>query len=384
MEGQAGRGRWAAGNGKFYSQFWLCSRTIELSNLREGVDSCSMSASAQIDEEVDLLAPENPQYQPDPEREVNLQDLPGPDGRQPTDANGKPRPLPKGFESWQPLRPGGGTLSQLKNELHIAVFKGELDKVRSVLASNGKAGNRFRVNAIDHEAPPLVYAVRQSARTAADDANRAEIVRLLIEAGGDISYLTPGEESLLILAAIYGGGIGKVQVCRVLIEAKADLRQRDKRNKYTALHWAITSGWHDVVELLIASGASCTSKGGKEKLTAPEFAKQRLLKLKKPDHTPTGPHEAHERVAEMERILQACTAGATARSAEKAAKKDAKRAEGAAALVGGGTAGLPTPPPPTGDDDDDGDDDYAASEVGDDGGGCPTFDPNNPSYPARS
>lgn len=261
-----------------------------------------------------MLAPDEQGQPRQEECEASLRDA---NASWAKEGQGKPRPLPEGFESWQPLRPGGGTLSQLKTDLHIAAFRGEVERVRTILASGSKAGNTIRANAVDHEHPPLVYAVRQSVQSQEEDASRAEIVRLLIEAGADVDYLTPGGESALILAATFSGGIGKVRVCQALIEGSADLRQRDKRNKYNALHWAIVSGWYDVVELLIRSGASCTSKGGKDKQTAAELASARLLRLRKPDHTPTGPKEPAERVVQMERILQACTTGAAERCAQK-------------------------------------------------------------------
>ena len=73
-----------------------------------------------------------------------------------------------------------------------------------------------------------------------------------------------GCESPLILACIAAGGkVGKAQTVRVLIEAGADLRARDSVHKMTALHWAVTCCFKNVVEVLLQHGASATSVIGK-------------------------------------------------------------------------------------------------------------------------
>ena len=248
--------------------------------------------------------------------DVNLQNLP---------ASLKPRPLPKGFEGATPMGKGGGTLSQLTNELHIACFKTDLQKVRSILAAGKPASNKFRVNAIDHESPPLIFAVRQAAMSEQQDRDIAEIAKLLIDAGADVNYLTPGEECPLILAAIYGGGThGKVETCRVLLDAGANVRQRCKRHKYTALHWAIISGFSNVVEMLVSKGSSCTTKCGKEKETAQEHAARRKLNMKKAEGTMTGPRTREGRVEELEKIIAISRAGEAERLNHKSSKLEAK------------------------------------------------------------
>lgn len=240
----------------------------------------------------------------------------------------RPRSLPNGFQSWQPLKSGGGTLSQLTDELHQAAFTADVAKVRSILAAGGSTANKYRVNAEDLGSPPLVYAVRGKAADMAADANMAEVTRMLIDAGADIGYVTPGGESTLILASTYGGGVGKVQTVKVLLEARADLRHHDKRNKMTALHWAVVSGWSDVVETLIAAGASCTTVGGKERESAVQQARSRLVRFKQGQFTPTGPTTAEAQLEEYTKIAQACAAGEAARLQHKAAKKAAMRSGG--------------------------------------------------------
>ena len=65
-------------------------------------------------------------------------------------------PMPKGFT---PLKqdPNAtvGTLAQLTNELHIACFKGDLAKAKTILAGGGETSNKYRANAKDCDSPPL-------------------------------------------------------------------------------------------------------------------------------------------------------------------------------------------------------------------------------------
>ncbi|KOO26300.1 hypothetical protein Ctob_009593 [Chrysochromulina tobinii] len=238
------------------------------------------------------------------------------------------RALPKGFEGATEMGKGGGTLTQLKSELHIACFTTNVAKVRCILGAGNATSNYHRVNSIDMGSPPLIYAVRVKANTEADEAKIAEIAKMLIEAGADVNYKQlPSEESPLILASIFSGGVGKVQTVRTLTKAGANLRQRDKQHRMTALHWAITSGWFNVVEALIEAGASCTSRGGKDKLDALEMSRHRLHQLKKGSAIPTGPRDVETRKAELEKMVVACEVGAVARNQEKAEKKAARKTE---------------------------------------------------------
>jgi len=257
----------------------------------------------------------------DNSREVDLQRLP------PGAVDDRPRNLPEGFESWRPLKPGGGTLSQLTNELHIAAFNTDVDKVRSILAAGGSTTNKYKVNALDFGTPPLILAVRVAAKDSTADAKMAEIARMLIGAGADVGWLTEQGQNALMLACIYGGGVGKIETVKVLLEAGCDLRQHEKRDKMTALHWAVVSGYANVVEALIAAGASCTTIGGRDRESAAQLAKTRVTKYAKNQATPTGPKEPEERLAQAKRIQHLCEAGEAARLEHKAMKKAANMAK---------------------------------------------------------
>ena len=227
-------------------------------------DSCAMAAAE--------TKPFSHPLIPDEPDTINLQNLP---------ESCKPRALPKGFDTATEMKKGGGgTLSQLKSELHIGAFTGDVTKVRQVLAAGKSTSNKYRANRIECDSPPLILAVRAKAKDAAADGRIAEIAQMLIDAGANVNYTMQGEECPLMLAATYAGGVGKVQAVRTLLNAGANVRQRDKRWKYTSLHWAVISGWSNVVEALIEGGGSCTSVGGKEKESVAELARNRLSKLK--------------------------------------------------------------------------------------------------------
>jgi hypothetical protein len=253
-------------------------------------------------------------------------------GRAAAEANktgAKTFPMPKGFTPYK-HDPSAvvGTLAQLTNELHIACFKSDLPKVQSIIANGGAAGNRYRVNAKDVDSPPLALAVRRPANSEQEDATIAGIAKALIDAGAEVN--PEDGESPLILACIAGGGkAGKAQTARVLIEAGADLRTRDGTQKMTALHWAVTCCFKNVVEVLLQHGASATSITGKPPhKAAPLMCREALVKLAQGNLIARPPHDEAEKEAirvELNEMLSMLDASSAKRDAEKGAKKAAKK-----------------------------------------------------------
>jgi len=253
--------------------------------------------------------------------------------------------IPSGF--LKPLKFGGpnvGTLGQLKNELHRACFKGEADTVREILAAGSAAGNRFRVNAVECDAPPLVHAVRQRADDAEAETNIANIARMLIHAGANVDAIEGGESPLILASIAAGGKVGKAQTVRLLCESGANLRCRDNTQKMTPLHWACVCGFKDVVEVLLEAGASASSITGKSagpnnKVTAAQIVQNMLHKLAKGELvTPPQPktEEAKEALREeLTRTLHMLEAASLKREAEKREKKEARRNGGDSARGGG-------------------------------------------------
>lgn len=251
-------------------------------------------------------------------------------------------PMPKGFT---PLKqdPNAtvGTLAQLTNELHIACFKGDLAKAKTILTGGGETSNKYRANAKDCDSPPLALAVRQACKTQEDDANISQLAQALLDAGAEVNP-DHGCESPLILACIAGGGkVGKAQTVRVLIEAGADLRARDSVHKMTALHWAVTCCFKNVVEVLLQHGASATSVIGKPPhKTASLICRESLVSLAQGNLIARPAHNEEEKEAtraELKAILAMLDAAAAKRTAEKGAKKASKQ--------GGGSSSARSEPP---------------------------------------
>ena len=144
--------------------------------------------------------------------------------------------VPKGWRPF-PKNPNPdkvGTRPQLTNQLHLACFDKDPQRLRELLAQGTPTGNRYRVNALDIQNTPLALAVRRPAKTVEEDANIAAIASMLLEAGAAIEG--PEEEDApLVLACIAGGGVGKAQTVQVLIDAGADLRARCSSLQMTAL-----------------------------------------------------------------------------------------------------------------------------------------------------
>jgi ankyrin repeat protein len=84
-----------------------------------------------------------------------------------------------------------------------------------------------------------------------------DIVRLLLEAGADVSAVDPGMKATALHAAAYAGRAG---AARLLIEYGIDIDKQGPYNGYTALHDAVWQNNIDVAEILINAGANLNIK----------------------------------------------------------------------------------------------------------------------------
>lgn len=84
-----------------------------------------------------------------------------------------------------------------------------------------------------------------------------EIVRLLLEAGADVSAVDPGMKATALHAAAYAGN---TEAARLLIQYHIDIDKQGPYNGYTALHDAIWQGNEETARILIEAGASLTIK----------------------------------------------------------------------------------------------------------------------------
>ena len=98
-----------------------------------------------------------------------------------------------------------------------------------------------------------------------------EIVKLLLEAGADVSVVDPGMKATALHAAAYAGN---AEAAKLLIEYKIDMDKQGPYNGYTALHDAVWQNNIETVKVLIEPGANLNIKSNTGK-TPLEFAKSR-------------------------------------------------------------------------------------------------------------
>ena len=96
----------------------------------------------------------------------------------------------------------------------------------------------------------------------------------------------------------------------------------------TPLHWAVTCGFVDVVEVLLRAGASATSVSGRKPRETPlQMAEKQLHKLgqntlrARVAHDEAGREALREELTSIKRLVERA---AEQRGEEKAAKKAAK------------------------------------------------------------
>ena len=110
--------------------------------------------------------------------------------------------------------------------------------------------------------PPLVMAAYQG---------RSEIVRMLLDAGADVSAVDPEMKATALHAAAYAGN---TDAAKLLIAAKIDIDRQGPRNGYTALHDAIWQNNIETARALVEAGANLElrSHSGKTPL---DFAREK-------------------------------------------------------------------------------------------------------------
>jgi ankyrin repeat protein len=105
------------------------------------------------------------------------------------------------------------------------------------------------VNELDsNQDAPLVMAAYKG---------QTEIVRLLLEAGADVTAVDPGMKATALHAASYAG---RTEAAKLLVEHRIDIDKQGPYNGYTALHDAIWQNNVGVAEVLINAGANLTLK----------------------------------------------------------------------------------------------------------------------------
>lgn len=114
---------------------------------------------------------------------------------------------------------------------------------------------------------PLIIAAYQG---------RTQIVKLLLEAGADVSVVDPGMKATALHAAAYAG---QAAAARLLIQHGIDIDKQGPHNGYTALHDAVWQNHAEVVQVLLEAGANVhlTAKSGETPLAFARAKKHREI-----------------------------------------------------------------------------------------------------------
>ena len=119
------------------------------------------------------------------------------------------------------------------------------------------------VNALDaNRDAPLVMASYRG---------NPEIVRLLLEAGADVTAVDPGMQATALHAAAYAGN---TEAAKLLVQVHVDIDKQGPFNGYTALHDAIWQGHLETARALIDLGANLTLRSLRDE-TPLAFAKSK-------------------------------------------------------------------------------------------------------------
>lgn len=120
------------------------------------------------------------------------------------------------------------------------------------------------VDELDHGDAPLVMAAYEG---------HNEIVKMLLEAGADVTAVDPGMKATALHAAAYAG---RTEACKLLIAYKIDIDKQGPKNGYTALHDALWQSNIETAKVLIDAGANLTLKSNQGQNPV-EFARSKKL-----------------------------------------------------------------------------------------------------------
>ncbi len=140
------------------------------------------------------------------------------------------------------------------------------------------------MQAVEHnDAARVKQLIDQGANVSELDANQdaplvmaaykghTEIVRLLLEAGADVTAVDPGMKATALHAAAYAG---RTDAARLLIAHHIDIDKQGPFNGYTALHDAIWQNNIDTAKVIIEAGANLTLKNNAGE-TPLDFAREK-------------------------------------------------------------------------------------------------------------
>lgn len=124
-----------------------------------------------------------------------------------------------------------------------AVKKNNINQVKELIQSG------YDINKPDiHGDTALILAAYEG---------KNEILKLLLEAGADVSVLDPGMKATALHAAAYAG---RTEAAKLLIEYNIDINKQGPYNGYTALHDAIWQNNIETAKVIIQAGADLNIK----------------------------------------------------------------------------------------------------------------------------
>lgn len=139
-------------------------------------------------------------------------------------------------------------------------------KDNNVAAVKELIKQKINVNELDaSQDAPLIMAAYKG---------YTEIVKLLLEAGADVSAVDPGMKATALHAAAYAG---HAEAAKLLIEYNIEIDKQGPYNGYTALHDAVWQNNVETAKVLIEAGANLTIKGNAGE-TPLDMAKSRNYK----------------------------------------------------------------------------------------------------------
>jgi ankyrin repeat protein len=145
-------------------------------------------------------------------------------------------------------------------ELMKAVQNNDAARVKKLIAQG------VNINELDQggDAPLIIAAYN----------GYSEIVRLLLEAGADVTVVDPGMKATALHAAAYAG---RTEAAKLLVQYGIDIDKQGPYNGYTALHDAIWQNNIATAEVLINAGANFHIKSNSGE-TPLDFAKSKNRK----------------------------------------------------------------------------------------------------------
>ncbi len=138
-----------------------------------------------------------------------------------------------------------------------AVQKNDVPRVQTLIADGAN------VDELDPNGDaPLVMAAY---------LGHTDIVRLLLEAGADVTAVDPGMKATALHAAAYAG---RTEAAALLIQHGIEINRQGPKNGYTALHDAIWENNIDTARVILEAGADLTLKSHNGE-TPLDFAKSK-------------------------------------------------------------------------------------------------------------